>query len=53
MLPLTIMLMSCVLVQDNVRVDNKVCTVSRCTDVKLDRPVSVLQCKPNIRTKAT
>ena len=53
LLPLAIVLMSCTIVQENVHVKDKICTVSECTDMRLDRPVSVLECKPDVSVKAT
>lgn len=50
-LPLAIVLMSCSIIQENVRISEKTCTISRCIDAKLDRPIAVLDCTVNMPVK--
>lgn len=53
LLPLAIVLMGCSIVQEDVHIKDKICTVSECTDIRLNKPVSVLECREDVRMKAT
>lgn len=53
LLPMAIVLMGCSIIQENVHIKDKICNVSECTDLRIDKPVSVVECQKDVQVKST